>query len=109
VLHEIASASNVGIELDEATLPLKPEVRGAAELLGLDPLYIANEGKLVAIVPDEQGDALLATMRAHPLGRDAVCIGSIVESHPTHVLLRSLVGGQRAVPMIAGEQLPRIC
>jgi hydrogenase expression/formation protein HypE len=108
-LNELATASGVGVKLDEAAIPLRPEVRGACEMLGLDPLYVANEGKLIAVVPPEDADRVLEAMRAHPLGRDAVAIGTVVADHPDLVTLRSLVGGERVVAMLAGEQLPRIC
>lgn len=109
VLNEIATASGAGIELDETTIPCKREVHAACELLGLDPLYVANEGKLVVVVPADHADHVMEAMRRHPLGRDAAIIGHIVEDHPRMVVLKSLVGGERVVTMIAGEQLPRIC
>lgn len=108
-LNELAAASRVGVELDEAALPLRPEVRGACELLGLDPLYVASEGKLLAVAPPGDAEALLAAMRRHPLGRDAALVGTVVEGHPGVVTLRSVVGGERVVALLAGEQLPRIC
>ena len=108
-LHEIAAASNVGMRLSEAAIPIRAEVRGACEILGLDPLYVANEGKLIAIVPAAEADRLLAVMRAHPLGQHAAVIGEIVGEHHGMVIMRSLVGGTRVVTMLAGEQLPRIC
>jgi hydrogenase expression/formation protein HypE len=108
-LNELASASRVGVTVSEAAIPLRPEVRGACEMLGLDPLYVANEGKLMAVVPPEDADRLLAVMRAHPLGRQSAIIGTVVADHPGLVVLRSLVGGGRVVTMLAGEQLPRIC
>jgi hydrogenase expression/formation protein HypE len=108
-LHELAAASSVGVRLDEAAIPMKPEVRAACELLGLDPAYVANEGKLAAIVPPEQADAALAAARAHPAGRDASLVGTIVAEHPRMVLMRSSVGGERVMTRISGEQLPRIC
>ena len=108
-LNEIAAASRVGIRLDEAAIPLRGEVHAACEMLGLDPLYVANEGKLVAIVPPDAARDVLETMRAHPLGRDAAEIGTVVEDHPGMVILKSLIGGERVVSMLAGEQLPRIC
>ncbi|MFW6058581.1 MAG: hydrogenase expression/formation protein HypE [Phycisphaeraceae bacterium] len=108
-LNELADASRVGVKLAESSLPLRDEVRGASEMLGLDPLDVANEGKLIAVAPPEDADRLLEVMRAHPLGRDAAIIGEIVEDHPGRVVLRSLVGGERVVMPITGEQLPRIC
>jgi hydrogenase expression/formation protein HypE len=108
-LNELAAASQVGVELDEATIPLRPEVRGACEMLGLDPLYVANEGKLMAIVPSEDAERVLDAMRAHSLGKDAALIGEVVAEHAGLVILRSLVGGERVVSMLSGEQLPRIC
>ena len=108
-LHEIAAASNVGMKLDEAAIPVRAEVRGACEILGLDPLYVANEGKLIAIVPRDRADPLLGVMRAHPLGANAAIIGEVVADHVGMVVMRSLVGGTRVVTMLAGEQLPRIC
>jgi hydrogenase expression/formation protein HypE len=107
-LHELCAASSVGVELDEAAVPLKPEVRGACELLGLDPLYVANEGKLMAVVPAADAEALLSGMRRHPLGADAAIVGTITETQG-RVVLRTRVGGKRTVSMLAGEQLPRIC
>lgn len=108
-LNELADASNVGVRLLEKTLPLKPEVKAACEMLGLDPLYVANEGKLIAIVPPDEAEGLLAVMRKHPLGRNAVMIGEVVADHRGMVIMKSLVGGERVVTMLAGEQLPRIC
>ncbi|HEX2675920.1 MAG TPA: AIR synthase-related protein, partial [Polyangiales bacterium] len=108
-LHEIGAASNVGVVLDERRLPLRSEVRGACELLGLDPLYVANEGKLVAAVPPHAAEAVLDAMHAHPLGRDAVVVGEVVAEHPGVVTMRSMIGGERVVAMLGGEQLPRIC
>jgi hydrogenase expression/formation protein HypE len=108
-LNELATASRVGVELREAAIPIRPEVRGACEMLGLDPLYVANEGKLIAVAPPDDADWLLEVMRRHPLGRNASLIGEVVEDHPGMVLLQSLVGGMRVVTMLAGEQLPRIC
>jgi hydrogenase expression/formation protein HypE len=108
-LNELAGASHVGIRLDEAAIPLRPEVHAACAMLGLDPLYVANEGKLVAVVPPRDADTLLAVMRRHPLGRNAAEIGEVVDEHHGMVILRSLIGGQRVVTMLAGEQLPRIC
>lgn len=108
-LNELADASRVGVRLTESALPIKPEVKAACEMLGLDPLYVANEGKLVAVVPPEEAERCLAVMRDHPLGRNATAIGEVVEDHPGMVVMRSLVGGERVVTLLAGEQLPRIC
>ena len=108
-LNELAAASGVGVELDESSIPVREPVRAACEILGLDPLYVANEGKLMAIVASEDADHLVAAMRTNPLGRHAAVIGRITAEHPKTVVLRSLAGGTRVVPMLAGEQLPRIC
>jgi hydrogenase expression/formation protein HypE len=108
-LNELAAASRVGVELREAAIPVRDEVRGACEMLGLDPLYVANEGKLIAVVPRGEANRLLDVMRGHPLGRQAAPIGEVVADHPGMVIMHSLVGGQRVVTMLAGEQLPRIC
>jgi hydrogenase expression/formation protein HypE len=108
-LSELATASRVGVRLAEEALPIRPEVHAACEMLGLDPLYVANEGKLVAVVSPEDAERVLEVMRAHPLGRNAALIGEVVADHPGIVLLRSVVGGERVVTLLAGEQLPRIC
>jgi hydrogenase expression/formation protein HypE len=108
-LNELAAASRVGVRLTEAAIPIRPEVHAACEMLGLDPLYVANEGKLMAVVPPEDADHVLEVMRGHPLGRSAAMIGEVVGEHSGLVLLRSLVGGERVVTLLAGEQLPRIC
>lgn len=108
-LNELATASGVGVRLDESSLPVKPEVKAACEMLGLDPLYVANEGKLMAVVPAQHSERVLRAMRDHPLGRNAARIGEVVDDHLGMVVMRSLVGGERVVTMIAGEQLPRIC
>lgn len=108
-LNEIAARAGVAIQLEEAAIPIREEVRGACEMLGLDPLYVANEGKLVAFVAPEAADAVLAAMRRHPLGRHAALIGTVMEKHPGLVLLRSSFGTTRIVDMLAGDQLPRIC
>jgi hydrogenase expression/formation protein HypE len=108
-LNEIAAASGIGIELDEETIPIPGPVRAACEMLGLDPLHVANEGKLVAIVPAASVDAVLAAMRALPEGAEAVAIGRVVADHPSMVTMRTIVGSQRIVDMLVGEQLPRIC
>jgi hydrogenase expression/formation protein HypE len=108
-LNEIAKAAGVGVELVERDLPIPPEVRDACGLLGLDPLQVANEGKLVAFVPADRADELVAAMRAHPLGAGAVRIGSCVPEHPGMVVARTGLGGTRVVDLPIGEQLPRIC
>ena len=88
---------------------MRPQVHAACELLGLDPLFVANEGKLTAIVPPAEADAALAALRAHPLGRDAAAIGTVVPEHPGLLVARTGLGGKRVVPLPIGEQLPRIC
>jgi hydrogenase expression/formation protein HypE len=108
-LNELAEGSRVGVELIESAIPLRPEVHAACAILGLDPLYVANEGKLVAVVPPEDAQCVLEAMRGHRLGRNAALIGSIVDDHPGMVVMRSVIGGERVVSMLAGEQLPRIC
>jgi hydrogenase expression/formation protein HypE len=108
-LNEIAGASAVGIVLDEPAIPIPGPVRAACEFLGLDPLHVANEGKLVAIVPARSADAVLAAMRAVPEGAGAAVIGQVVPEHPGMVTMRTLVGSERIVDMLVGEQLPRIC
>ncbi len=108
-VNEIAASANVGLRLDEAAIPVAEQVRGACEILGLDPLYVANEGKCLAIVAPEAADQALAVMRAHPLGRDAALVGEVVADHPGRVFMKSRVGGLRVVDMLSGEQLPRIC
>ncbi|MDQ3621065.1 MAG: hydrogenase expression/formation protein HypE [Verrucomicrobiota bacterium] len=108
-LTEIAQTANVGMLLDEVRIPISEEVKGACEILGLDPLYVANEGKLLAIVPPDHGERVLAAMRAHPLGRQSAIIGEITSDHPRFVMMKTRVGGRRVVDMLSGEQLPRIC
>ncbi|MBV7672637.1 hydrogenase expression/formation protein HypE [Streptomyces halstedii] len=108
-LNEIARASSVGIDLVERALPVPVAVRDACSLLGLDPLQVANEGKLIAIVPSGSADQVLAALRAHPLGRSACRIGTCVPEHPGMVVARTGLGGSRVVGLPIGEQLPRIC
>jgi hydrogenase expression/formation protein HypE len=108
-LNEIATASQVGIVIDETDVLVRPEVHSACELLGLDPLHVANEGKLVAIVDAADADAMLARMRAHPLGKEAARIGSVTEDNPGLLAAKTRIGGTRVVPTQIGEQLPRIC
>jgi hydrogenase expression/formation protein HypE len=109
VLNEIAARSQVGIELDGSAIPVSETVKGACEILGLDPLYVANEGKLIAVIAPEVADAVLARMRSHPVGRDARCIGEVVAAHPRRVLMKTEIGGTRVLDMMLGEPLPRIC
>ncbi len=109
VLNELAAASKVGIEFDEQRVPVNTAVQAACEMLGLDPLYVANEGKLVAIVPEAQADAVLEAMRATPYGRQAVRIGTVTAAHPGLVVARTSIGGSRIVDLPAGVLLPRIC
>jgi hydrogenase expression/formation protein HypE len=109
VLNELAAASKVGIEFDEKKVPLRPEVNAACEMLGLDPFYVANEGKLVAIVPGELAEQMLDAMRQHEYGKDAAIIGKVVEEHPGLVTAKTAIGGMRVVDIPAGELLPRIC
>ncbi|WP_309639192.1 hydrogenase expression/formation protein HypE [Methylibium sp.] len=109
VLNEFAESSQVAIRIDETSLPLREDVKGACEILGLDPLYLANEGKLVAIVAPEAAPRVLAAMRAHPAGRGSAVIGQVAEEPRGMVVLRTGFGGDRIVDMLVGEQLPRIC
>jgi hydrogenase expression/formation protein HypE len=108
-LNEIARQSGVGMLLSEASIPVLPQVDAACELLGLDPLYVANEGKLIAICAPESADAVLAAMQAHPLGGNAVRIGSVTEDPHHFVQMETSFGGRRVVDWLSGEQLPRIC
>jgi hydrogenase expression/formation protein HypE len=108
-LTEIAQAAEVGMLLNEGAIPISEEVKGACEILGLDPLYVANEGKLLAIVSAPDADRVLAAMQSHPLGREAAIIGDVTSDHPSFVMMKTRVGGIRVVDMLSGEQLPRIC
>jgi hydrogenase expression/formation protein HypE len=108
-LNEIARTAGVGVSLDESAFPIPPEVRDACGLLGLDPLYVANEGKLLAFVPPADADRVVAAMRAHPLGAHAAVIGRCVSENPGMVSARTALGGTRVVDLPIGEQLPRIC
>lgn len=108
-LNEIAEAAGCGIEIDEGALPLRAEVKGVCEILGLDPLYLANEGTLVAFVPEDEAEAALAAMRSVPEGAKACIVGRAVAAHPGTVTMRTSFGGSRIVDMLVGEQLPRIC
>jgi hydrogenase expression/formation protein HypE len=109
VLNELAIASGVAIVIDERTTPLHDEVRGVCEILGLDPLYLANEGKIVAAVPPDQAEMALAALKAHPLGKAAADIGVVTDGEAGRVTMKSSFGGSRIVDMLVGEQLPRIC
>ena len=109
VCNELARAANVGVVLDEERLVVRPEVAAACEMLGIDPLYVANEGKFLAVVAAEEVDAALAALRAHPLGADAAEIGEITTEPAGTVVLRTAFGGSRIVDMLVGDPLPRIC
>jgi hydrogenase expression/formation protein HypE len=109
VLNEIAHAAQRGIELSETAVPLREPVKAFCEILGLDPLYLANEGRLVAVVPPDEAARALAAMRGHPLGVEACRIGQIVERRPGLVVMHTVLGGERIVDMLVGDQLPRIC
>jgi hydrogenase expression/formation protein HypE len=108
-LNEIAGRSRVSIRIEEKSIPIHEEVRGACEMLGLDPLYVANEGKLVAIVAPGSADEVLAAMRRNPLGAEAAIIGVVQEEHPGLVAMRTAFGSSRIVDLLPGDQLPRIC
>jgi len=108
-LNELAETSQVGIEIEEAAVPVRPAVTAACEMLGFDPLTVANEGKLVAFVPPEEADAALDALKAHPLSQEAARIGTITEEHAGMVLALTAIGGKRIVDMPLGELLPRIC
>jgi len=107
--NELAQSSNVGMELDEEAIPVHPQVRAACELLGLDPLYVASEGRLMAVVPESSADRLLAAAKTHRFGSGARAIGRLTEDHRGRVVLRSRIGGRRLLDKLSGEQLPRIC
>ncbi len=108
-LNELAEASGLGFVLHEDSIPVQEQVRAACEILGLDPLYVANEGKLIAFVSSKDSKAVLEAMHQHPMGKDAEIIGEVVGDHPGMVVLKSRIGGTRVVDMLTGEQLPRIC
>jgi hydrogenase expression/formation protein HypE len=108
-LNEIAQASGVGVEIDEPSLPVRPAVQSACELLGLDPVYVANEGKAVFFVAAEAAEAVLAALRAHPLGREAARIGTVTAAHKGMLVAHTAMGANRVIPTQIGEQLPRIC
>ncbi len=109
VANELARDAGVAVVLDEAALPVAPAVAGACDLLGIDPLYVANEGKVVAVVPPDEASAALDALRAHPLGRLAARIGDIQADPPGIVVLRTAFGGTRIVDMLVSDPLPRIC
>ena len=108
-LNEIASMSNVGMVIEEEKIPVRESIRGICELLGLDPLYLANEGKLVAICPPDEVERLLEVMKDHPLGKDAEIIGRVTDKNQKKVILRTLIGGHRILDLLTGGQYPRIC
>ena len=108
-LNEIAASSGVGVQIEEALLPVHSEVQAACELLGLDPVYVANEGKVVLFVAPEAADRALDVLRAHPLGREAARIGQVTAEHPRMLVARTMLGANRVIPTQTGEQLPRIC
>jgi hydrogenase expression/formation protein HypE len=108
-LNELAGASGVGIEIDETSVPIPDAVLAACEMLGLDPFYVANEGKLVAVVPPEEAEAVLEAMRARPEGQHAAVIGRVTAEHAGVVVARTGIGGSRVVDTLVGDQLPRIC
>jgi hydrogenase expression/formation protein HypE len=108
-LNEIAQSSDVGMVIDERSLPVRPEVQSACELLGLDPIYVANEGKVVFFVAPEGAEAVLAVLRAHPLGRNAACIGTVTQEHKRMLVARTAMGANHVISIQIGEQLPRIC
>jgi hydrogenase expression/formation protein HypE len=108
-LNEIAGSSGVGIEIDETAMPVRPEVQSACELLGLDPVYVANEGKVVFFIAPEAADRALEVLRAHPLGREAARIGRVTAEHKRMLVARTAMGANRVIPTQIGEQLPRIC
>ena len=108
-LNEMAAIAQVGIEIDEHAVPVNPHVAAACEILGLDPLLVANEGKLLAIVPGDAAEGVLAAMRSHEHGKQAVVLGRVVVEHPRLVVMKTRIGGTRVLPMPIGEQLPRIC
>ncbi|MGH2717105.1 MAG: AIR synthase-related protein, partial [Actinomycetota bacterium] len=109
ILNEVARTANVAVVVDERAVPTRPEVRGASEILGIDPLYVACEGRLVIIIDGAEAEAALTALHAHPLGQGAAVIGQVKEDPPTLVLLKTEFGGTRIVDMLIGDPLPRIC
>ena len=108
-MNELAETSQIGVEIEEGAVPVRPAVAAACEMMGFDPLTVANEGKVVVFVPPEEADGALHALRAHSLGQDAARIGVVTEDHPGMVLARTGIGGRRVVDMPLGELLPRIC
>ncbi len=108
-LNEIATMSHVGMVIEEERIPVRESVRGICELLGLDPLYLANEGKLIAICPPDEAEQLVKVMKGHPMGRHGEIIGKVTEEHSGRVILQTLIGGHRILDMLSGGQYPRIC
>ena len=108
-LNEIGLKSNVGMVIEEEKIPVRESVKGICELLGLDPLYLANEGKLIAICPSNVGEQLLRVMKDHSLGKDAQIIGTVIRENSKRVVLKTLIGGHRILDMLTGGQYPRIC
>ncbi len=108
-LNEISKSANAGIVIEEDKIPVSEEVRGACEILGLDPLYVANEGKIIMILPESEGNKVLETLHQHSLGRDASIIGKVTDDHPGIVRMTTTIGSSRIIDMLTGEQLPRIC
>jgi len=108
-LTEIAESARVGIRLEKRSLPISEEVKGTCEILGLDPLYVANEGTRLAFVPPDEANRVVLAMCSHPLGEKAVVIGEVVSDHAGMVTMKTHIGGTRVVDMLSGEQLPRVC
>jgi len=108
-LNEIAIQSQISIHIDENSIPIKPSVRAACEMLGFDPLYVANEGKVIIICPSNQADMIISQLKCHPYGTDATVIGTVESDHPGKVILHNIYGTSRLVSMLNGELLPRIC
>jgi hydrogenase expression/formation protein HypE len=109
ILNEIARAAKAGVLVSEQDIPVRDEVRGACELLGIDPMYVACEGRLVAVVPGPSADRAVAALRAHPLGAQATVIGRVTQEQPGIVQLKTAFGGTRIVDLLVGDPLPRIC
>jgi len=108
-LNELAKQSKVSIRIEEEKIPVREEVLGACEMLGFDPLYVANEGKLVAIIPDEDADKVLKAMRENRYGKGAAIIGEVRAEHPGRVVMKTCLGASRIIDMLVGDILPRIC